>query len=122
MVQGIRDTEDWKEKLSSEWNEGVWLGHQRSSNEALAGTTQGVERAYSVKRREPEQRWDKEAINAMVVTPQQPDPTRPGAKIPMSELRRGAWRGACAQRAPEKRSPSSKDEVPPELVGEVWLH
>jgi len=47
------------------------------------GTTQGVVRAYSVKRREPEQRWDKEAIKGMVGTPQQPDPTKPGLKIPI---------------------------------------
>ncbi len=47
------------------------------------GTAQGVVRAYSIKRREPGQRWDREAIKGMVGTPQQPDPTKPGAKIPI---------------------------------------
>ncbi len=43
----------------------------------------GVVRAHSIKRREPERRWDKEAIKAMIGTPQQPDPTKPGSRIPI---------------------------------------
>ncbi len=79
----IRETKERKEKFCSEWREGIWLGHQRSSNEALVGTNRGVVKAYSVKRREPDQRWSKEAILGMVGTPQQPDPTKPGTKIPI---------------------------------------
>ncbi len=79
----IRETKERKDKFSSGWKEGVWLEHQRSSNEVLVGTNLGVVRAHSIKRREPEQRWDKEAIKAMIGTPQQPDPTKPGAKIPI---------------------------------------
>ena len=96
----IRETKDRKDKFSSEWNEGIWLGHQRSSNETLVGTTQGVVRAYSIKRREPEHRWDKAAIRGMIGTPQQPDPTKPGARIPIRISFDTAQRGrASTQRA-----------------------
>ena len=65
----LGDSKERKDKFSSEWKEGIWLGHQRGSNETLIGTSQGVVRAYSIKRREPEQRWDKEAIQGEWDTP-----------------------------------------------------
>ena len=42
--------------------EGIWLGHARSSNEAVIGTSEGVVRAYDVKGMLGDQKWDKEAV------------------------------------------------------------
>ena len=52
--------------------EGIWLGHARDSNEILIGTNQGVVRAYSVRRKPEEERWNAQRIQEMRGTPQQP--------------------------------------------------
>ena len=52
-------------------------------NEVLIGTKEGVVRAYDVKRRPEEERWNAEMIKNMKGTPQQPDPSKPGASIPI---------------------------------------
>ena len=36
-----------KNALDSEWEDGIWLGHARSSNETLIGTSRGVIRAWA---------------------------------------------------------------------------
>eukprot|EP00973_Karenia_brevis_P064143 8913014-Karenia_brevis.AAC.1 len=79
----IRRQKERDNKFSSEWMEGIWLGHSRSSNEILIGTDAGVVRAYAVKRMSEDKRWSAEAIKSMKGTPQQPDPTRPGLHIPV---------------------------------------
>ena len=72
-----------KNKLQSEWSEGVWLGHTRSSNEVLIGTPEGVVRAYTVERMEEGSRWNSQAIKDMKGTPQQPDPRKPTDRAPI---------------------------------------
>ena len=79
----IRKGKNQEDKLESEMKEGVWLGHARNSNEVLIGTDQGVVRAYDVKRKPEDQRWNGEAIKNMKGTPQQPDPSKPGSSIPI---------------------------------------
>ena len=113
----IRETKERKDKFSSEWKEGVWLGHQRSSNEILVGTSQGVVRAYSIKRREPEHRWDKAAIKGMVGTPQQPDPTKPGAKIPIRisfDTERGGE--PIPSELPKNEAPVRRIRITPDIL------
>ena len=56
---------DKKASMDTKWSEGVWLGHNRGSNESLIGTPQGVMKAWSVRRRIPEERWSNEAISTM---------------------------------------------------------
>ena len=41
----IRETKERKNKFSSEWEEGLWLGQSRSSNEMIIGTAQVVIKA-----------------------------------------------------------------------------
>ena len=79
----MQDTKASKDKADSVWAEGVWLGHNRESNEILIGTAEGVVRAFAVIRKQEGQRWDKERIKGMRGTPQQPDPRRGGMRIPL---------------------------------------
>ena len=59
------------------------LGHARESNEVLVGTRTGVVRAWAVRRRDPDDRWDADLIKNMQGTPQRPNPNKPGATIPI---------------------------------------
>ena len=72
-----------KNKFDSEWQEGIWVGHHRESNEAIIGTTGGFVRAYAIKRRSENERWDSEMIKNLKGTPQQPDPSKPGLNVPI---------------------------------------
>ena len=46
----LRAGKERKNKFESEWQEGLWLGHSRESNETIVGTKEGVIRAYAIKR------------------------------------------------------------------------
>ena len=70
-------------KLDSSWAEGLWLGHARSSNEHLVGTADGVFRSYTIKRQSVDAMWDGDLVKAMRGTPFQPNPAKPGRKIPI---------------------------------------
>ena len=103
----IRKGKTQEDKLESEMKEGVWLGHARNSNEVLIGTEHGVVRAYDVRRMPEGQRWNGEAINRMKGTPQQPDPKRPGAGIPI----RVVFDEAEEKRAVEPAAPKRENEI-----------
>ena len=79
----IRERKQQENKMDSEWFEGLWLGHHRNTNEILIGTTEGVVRAYAIRRKAEDQRWDPVMIKEMKGTPQQPDPSKPGGQIPV---------------------------------------
>ena len=55
-------------KFLSEWEEGVWMGHGRDSNEAIFGTRARV-RGHAIKRQ-----WDEDVTKQFQDTPQQPRP------------------------------------------------
>ena len=74
-----------RHKFDIQWNEGIWLGHARSTNEALIGTPGGVLRAFACKRVPEGERWQLDRILNMTGTPQRPLPTRPGLSIPIRE-------------------------------------
>ena len=78
-----REGKERKDKFVSEVKEGIWLGHTRSSNEAVVGTKDGVVRAHTIKRREADERWDGKMVREIRGTPQQPDPTKAGVAIPL---------------------------------------
>ena len=79
----LREQKERKNKLESEWEEGIWLGHTRCSNEVLVGIDSGVVRAYAIKRREAGGRWSVDKLQSMAGSPQQPDPNKPGLHIPI---------------------------------------
>ena len=80
----LRQFHDRRDKLDSEWFEGIWLGHSRGSNEHIVGTDSGVIRAYAVKRQPEDRRWNAEMLRNLKGTPQQPRPDQPGSAVPVS--------------------------------------
>ena len=58
-----------KAVMSSRWEEGIWLGHCRNSNEVWIGTPAGAVKAWSVRRRAQPERWDKHFIAKVKATP-----------------------------------------------------
>ena len=45
--------------MDTKWSEGIWLGHNRGSNES----SKGVMKAWAVRRRAPAERWSNEHIS-----------------------------------------------------------
>ena len=70
-------------KLETDWHEGAWLGHARSSNEVLIGTLQGVVRAWAIKLKPEDEKWDADLIKNMKGTPAQPNPNKMGLNVPI---------------------------------------
>ena len=83
LYRQIREGKDRRTKFETEDKEGIWLGHNRGTNEALIGTPHGVVRAYSFRRRDDASRWSTALISGMKGTPKQPDPSRPGIHNPI---------------------------------------
>ena len=52
LYKQIRESKERKDNFESEDLEGVWLGHNRGSNEVLIGTQHGIVRAFSFRRRD----------------------------------------------------------------------
>ena len=44
--------------MEPKWEEGLWLGPARSSNEVLVGNKDGIVKAWAIRRRPLEERWD----------------------------------------------------------------
>ena len=80
----LRTHKERQNKFDTEWFEGIWLGHARHSNEHVIGTRLGAVRAYAIKRKPDDQRWDAELLKDLKGTPQQPDPERAGITVPIS--------------------------------------
>ena len=72
-----------KNKLESRWEQGVWLGHARGSNEALIGTKDGVVRAWAIKRMPDGEKWNAQAIKDIQGTPAKPNPQMLGFDVPV---------------------------------------
>ena len=83
LFKAAKNSGDRKRVVGENWREGIWLGHNRGSSDALVGTEEGVIRAWSVKRLSEGERWSKEKIEKMQGTPGQPDPSKPGIKVPV---------------------------------------
>ena len=79
----LGETSQEGKSLESSWFEGVWLGHARGSSEALAGTKDGVARAWAIRRMPEGERWDPEAITEMNGTPARPG-IFPGIHTPIA--------------------------------------
>ena len=77
-----RLNEDNRDKMASPWDDRVWLGHSRSSNEAIVGTKEGVVRAWAIRRKPEGERWNAQAWREMKGTPARPNPNVSGAEVP----------------------------------------
>ena len=69
--------------MNVRWLTGVWLGHTRSSSEHVLGTADGVIRAYSVKREDPDRQWSADAIRKLRGSRRPLDPSKLGAHVPV---------------------------------------
>ena len=56
--------------MKTKWFEGVWLGHNRGSNEPIVGTERGAVKAWAVRRRPSGERWSNELVSNMKGTPE----------------------------------------------------
>ena len=113
----IRKGKAQEDKLETELKEGLWLGHARNSNEVLIGTDKGVVRAYDVRRMPEGQRWNGEAIKRMKGTPQQPDPEKPGAAIPIRIVfDETEKKDAVQPEAPKREHEIRRMRITPEML------
>ncbi len=65
MYNKLEESGERKKSLESQWEDGLWLGHARRSNEVLVRTKEGVVRAWAVKRLTEDERWAGEAIRTL---------------------------------------------------------
>ena len=72
----IREQKERKDKIESEWHEGLWPGQSRSTNETIMETAKGVVRAYATRRQDADERWKGDFIKKFQGTPARPDPNR----------------------------------------------
>ena len=118
MVKPFDKNKD-KNKVEPNWEKGVWLGSPRESNETLVGTRSGVIRCYSIKRMAVDDKWDKDLVMSMQGTPQQPNPSKIGLRIPVRIEVEGEPVGEASglpQGFPEGEIPPVPEETPAPLV------
>lgn len=58
-----------KRSMKARWEEGIWLGHCRESNEVWKGHEGNAVRAWAVRRRIPKERWGLHAIVGLKAKP-----------------------------------------------------
>ena len=96
-------------KLDPRWRDGVWLGVRRDSGEVYVGTGSGVVLTRSVRRREPSQRWNRQALGGVRGAPVDKSslayrPPRPAAPVPAMHV---PWARPDAPRAAERNGSGS---------------
>ena len=79
----IREQKERKDKIESEWYKGQWLGQNRSTNQTIVGTAEGVVRAYATRRQDADERWKGDLIKKLQGTLTRPDPNRWQLMIPI---------------------------------------
>ena len=58
-----------KISMESKWGEGLWLGHCRGSNEVFVGGKDGIVKAWTIRRRPLEERWDDAMVQSLQAIP-----------------------------------------------------
>ena len=56
ICKRLKGSGERKKIMENTWLEGLWLGHNRTSNEVLIGTKEGVVEAWAVKRKPDEEK------------------------------------------------------------------
>ena len=49
-----------KDKLDAQWESGVWLGLRDASGEPIIGTSEGIIKVRTVRRKPQSEKWNKE--------------------------------------------------------------
>ena len=83
MYKKLKHTGHRTNVLDTDWEEGLWLGHTRTSTEVLIGTAEGLVRAGAVRRKVEEERWSGAAIQEMKGAQARPDSNMPSIDIPI---------------------------------------
>ena len=83
LYKELRDGKADRGKIDSDWKSGVWLGVRGRTGEHIIGTSDGVVKAWSVRRRPDEEKWDMAEVNAVKGTPARPKPGREDPRIPI---------------------------------------
>ena len=63
------EKECWQDRMTPRYQYGVWLGMRNNSAECFVGNASGVFRAREIRRLEPQDRWDTEAMNRVIEVP-----------------------------------------------------
>ena len=112
-----------KDKTEARWKYGIWLGISNRSDEVIIGTETGVIKARSVRSLVEKDRWDKEFVDKIQGTPQQPIPGRDSDHSPTSaEGKDEEDRGERVTGRDERAGPGDESErkrsqaLPPEEV------
>ena len=96
--------------LDSRWKSGIWLGIRWKSTEHHIGTPEGVINSYAIERKPLEERWSKDAVEAIVGTRWRPQPSpgdtsAPRVLPPLSADQQ--LQGQPMPKEPEVRAPLS---------------
>ena len=68
-VLARRVTTEPMNRMNPRYQYGIWLGMRNNSAECFIGNAEGVFRAREVRRLEPRDRWDREAIRSVIGVP-----------------------------------------------------
>ena len=68
-VLARRITTEPMNRMNPRYQYGIWLGMRNNSAECFIGNADGVFRAREIRRLEPRDRWDREAINNVIGVP-----------------------------------------------------
>ena len=79
----LKESGESEDKAEMKWEEGIWLGHIGRTNEVAIGTSEGVVKAWAIRRRPEEERWKIEDVNGVVGTPKRPTPRNGEGWIPI---------------------------------------
>ena len=96
--------------MQPRWLHGLWLGLRPESDEVLVGTTEGVFKARSIKRKPYETRWSHEQITSMRGTPWRPCPHLTDDSI---RIKPPTCSSAEPPRATESEASSATDPIAP---------
>ena len=77
-VLARRVTTEPRNRMNPRYQYGVWLGMRNNSAECFIGNADGVFRAREIRRLEPQDRWDKDAINNVIGVPLEDDRRKNG--------------------------------------------
>ena len=97
-------------KLDESWADGVFLGYRTLSGETIVGTSKGVMRTRTVRRKPAEERWSVENLRLVTGVPWQPAPgddivdyTMPSLDLPVADRRLRSGGPRCERRNTSRR-------------------
>ena len=94
-------------RMESEWRTGIWLGHNRDTNESWIGIKEKAVKAWAVRRMDEEERWSARGLEEIGGAPQQPNPEE-GTRMIVPQVRFGPPN----EQEPVESGPLRRDTLP----------